>query len=113
MKKKTPAQTTTTTRRASVPASLTAFLDADADPIALAEQLDDAVEFTDDPYIRAYQDLFERFFSKYATPGGVAVRKLMNNIDGAYEIEVAARKAGFVMGLEYARRLLVPAGGVR
>lgn len=112
--KKTQKNTSETRRRASESAPLTAFLNAYADPIALANQLEDDAQEESDPYHRAYEELFDRFFKDYGSPDVAAIRKLLDKIDGACEIESAARKAGFVMGIAYVRRLLVgEPGGVR
>jgi hypothetical protein len=75
---------------------------AGVDVITLSEVL----EHTDSPAYLLYTDLLENFLRH--DQQAVAFAKLLNAIDdGPAVVEGAMRQAGFVVGFEYCRQLLL------
>jgi hypothetical protein len=75
--------------------------------ITLVEQLENNAGDNTDPFNVASQQLFEHFFAD--APKDVrTVYKVLMALDDFCNVETAARNAGFVMGMAYARGLLAP-----
>lgn len=78
------------------------------DPVKLVDLLD--THFDDDggpkgsPYRRLYRETLE---SLLVESGAVAFAALLDEIDDSIEVETAMRQAGFVVGFETCRQLLL------
>ncbi len=87
-----------------------AFL-SDLDPAHLVQILDDHFEDNGDakgsPYRRLYRQARQKFFENEGRETVDLAALLFGNIDGACLIEDALRSAGFVVGFETCRQLLL------
>jgi len=103
---------------AAVPSSLLEMLNKYADPVVLAEYIDEDDPRDNSPNNQAYSELRTRFLSGYENTSELhALYKLvLDNVDNFSLIERAIRLSGFVVGFTVAARLLTgqaPAGGGR
>lgn len=106
--KQTPA------KRQPASPSLAAFLAEDADPAAIFEQLEHEHDGLDESYRRTFDELVEGFLKREGAEA-IHFHKLLVHVDAFAGVNDAIRRAGFVMGFEYCRRLLTGtrAGGTR